>query len=41
MVVILVQAPNRRLFFAPPRLALDEVIFAAVALFQGLEVLLR
>jgi hypothetical protein len=34
MVVILVQATNRRLFFAPPRLAFDEVIFSAIAGFQ-------
>ena len=34
MVVILIQATNRRLLFAPPHLALDEVIFPAVAGFQ-------
>src|SRR5579871_4151426 len=34
MVVILVQAANRRLFFAPPRLAFYELIFPAVAGFQ-------
>src|SRR5262249_33623831 len=34
MVVILVQAANRRLFFTAPRLALDVVIFPAVAGFQ-------
>ena len=34
MVVILVQAANRRLFLAPPRLAFDEVIFPAVVGFQ-------
>src|SRR5215472_15519012 len=34
MVVILVQAANRRLFLAPPHLPVDVVIFAAVAGFQ-------
>src|SRR4029077_1085117 len=34
MVVILVQATNGRLFFAPPHLPADVVIFPAVAGFQ-------
>src|SRR5262245_1605470 len=34
MVVILVQAANRGLFFAPPHLPSDVVIFSAVAGFQ-------
>jgi hypothetical protein len=34
MVVILVQAANRRLFFAPPPLAFYEVLLPAVAGFQ-------
>src|SRR5215831_7122455 len=34
MVVILVQAANGRLFFAPLRLTFDELIFPAVAGFQ-------
>jgi hypothetical protein len=35
MVVILVQAANRRLFFAPPHLPSHIVIFPTVAGFQA------